>query len=76
MWTGACGSSFSGFFRFGVLPVVAAQQVTWSNVLRETFGSGSQDQTLDVVLLAVFAAIAGAGGMSNVSFSNYLRDKG
>jgi hypothetical protein len=31
---------------------------------------------LDWALLAAFASIAGAGGMSNTTFSNYARDKG
>ncbi len=31
---------------------------------------------LDWAMLAAFAAIAGAGGMSNTLFSNYARDKG
>ena len=31
---------------------------------------------LDWALIAVFASIAGAGGLSNVLFSNYARDKG
>jgi hypothetical protein len=33
-------------------------------------------KTLDWTLLAAFAAIAGQGGLTNVAFSNYAREKG
>lgn len=36
----------------------------------------SQGERLDFALLATFAAIAGAGGLSNTQFSNYVREKG
>ena len=67
---------FSGFFKFGALPLVDGQQVTWWDMLKGTFGVGGQGAPLDVALLAVFAAIAGAGGLGNATFSNYVRDKG
>jgi hypothetical protein len=35
-----------------------------------------EDENLDFALLATFAAIAGAGGLSNTQFSNYVREKG
>jgi hypothetical protein len=36
----------------------------------------AQGEVLDYALLASFAAIAGAGGLSNTAFSAYCRDKG
>jgi hypothetical protein len=33
-------------------------------------------ENLDFALVAAFAAIAGAGGLSNTQFSNYVREKG
>ena len=67
---------FSGFVRFGALPVVDGHQITWSELVKGTFGIGGQQPVLDIALLATFAAIAGSGGMGNASFSNYVRDKG
>ena len=67
---------FSGFVRFGALPVVDGHQITWSELVKGTFGIGGQQPVLDIALLATFAAIAGTGGMGNASFSNYVRDKG
>ena len=34
------------------------------------------EQEIDRPTLAAFAAIAGMGGITNTSFSNYARDKG
>lgn len=67
---------FSGFFRFGALPAVDGQSISWSQVFKGAFGIGGQDPVLDVALLATFAAIAGSGGLGNATFSNYVRDKG
>ena len=67
---------FSGFVKFGALPAVEGHQISWSELVKGTFGIGGQEPVLDVALLAIFAAIAGSGGLGNASFSNYVRDKG
>ena len=66
---------FSGFFRFGALPVVEGHQITWSELFAGFIGTGEQPP-LDIALVATFAAIAGTGGLSGVTFSSYVRDKG
>ncbi len=67
---------FSGFVKFGALPEVGGNPLTWSELFRGTFGIGGARPALDVGLLAIFAAIAGSGGLGNASFANYVRDKG
>ncbi len=50
---------------------------TWVAVFTGFLRVGSfPDQEVDWPTLAAFAAIAGMGGISNTSFSNYARDKG
>lgn len=50
---------------------------TWGTILVGFFRFGSfPDQEIDWATLAAFAAIAGMGGITNTSFSNYARDKG
>lgn len=50
---------------------------TWVAVFSGFVRFGSlPDTEIDWATLAAFAAIAGTGGMSNTSFSNYARDKG
>lgn len=65
---------FRGFINFGGLPVIDGVQITWSQVLRTpTTGSPAP---IDLALLSGFAAIAGVGGLTNATFSNYAREKG
>ncbi len=68
------------FVVLGYLGFVCVFFVSWdtwvaifSGFLR--FGS-IPDQEIDWATIAAFAAIAGMGGISNTSFSNYARDKG
>ena len=50
---------------------------TWVTIFTGFLRFGSMpDQEIDWATLAAFAAIAGMGGISNTSFSNYARDKG
>ena len=50
---------------------------TWVAVFTGFLKVGSMpDQEIDWPTLAAFAAIAGMGGITNTSFSNYARDKG
>jgi len=50
---------------------------TWAEILSGLFRVGSLPEgDFSWATLAAFAAVAGAGGMSNTAFSNYTRDKG
>ena len=50
---------------------------TWVAIFTGFFRFGFlPDQEIDWATLAAFAAIAGMGGITNTSFSNYARDKG
>lgn len=66
---------FWGFFKFGTLPAGGSETV---NVFVSLFsGEGLPEIDLSrIALLAAFAAIAGAGGLSNAPISNYTRDQG
>jgi len=58
---------FSGF--------IGSPEIRDGQVFFQSF-SKPFDQPTDFALLATFAAIAGAGGLSNTMFSAYCRDKG
>jgi hypothetical protein len=50
---------------------------TWVNIFSGFLRFGSlPKEEVDWATLAAFAAIAGAGGLTNMNFSNYTRDKG
>lgn len=50
---------------------------TWADIFSGFVKFGSlPEEEVDWATLAAFAAIAGAGGLSNLNFSNYSRDKG
>jgi hypothetical protein len=50
---------------------------TWVNIFSGFVKFGQfPDSEIDWATLAAFAAIAGAGGLSNMNFSNYTREKG
>lgn len=70
---------FSGFFRFGSVPTTDAEgreQVV--NLFGHWLATGSWP-TLElgnIALIGAFAGYAGAGGLSNATYANYVRDKG
>ena len=55
--------------------LVRNRGVEHKNLLGYLFGGG-QLPDLDWALLAAFASVAGAGGITNSLLSNYVRDKG
>ncbi len=64
-----------GYLTFVSLFMVSGE--TWFSVFSGFVKFGSMPEgDVDWATLAAFAAIAGAGGLSNMSFSNYARDKG
>lgn len=70
---------FGGFFRFGCVPVTGADgreevvNVLWH---RAATGEWPRLDLQNVALIGAFAGYAGAGGLSNATYANYVRDKG
>ena len=64
-----------GYLTFVGLFMVSGD--TWYEIFSGFLRFGSMPEgEVDWATLAAFAAIAGAGGLSNLNFSNYSRDKG
>ena len=64
-----------GYLSF--IGVFMVSKETWIDIFSGFVKFGSlPEQQVDWATLAAFAAIAGAGGLSNMNFSNYTRDKG
>jgi hypothetical protein len=69
---------FTGFVRFGSVPVHSASGDATENIF-VSLAQGRGFPTIDfstVALLAAFTAVAGSGGLSNAPISNYTRDQG
>lgn len=49
---------------------------TWRQTLAGFFTPGGLPENADILLLGLFAATAGSGGMGNLAVSNWVRDKG
>ena len=66
---------FSGFLKFGTVPVGGYET---KNVFLSLLNEGQFPQIdfSTIALLSAFAAIAGSGGLSNTPVSNYTRDQG
>lgn len=61
----------------GLVALLFVSGQTWSEILSGLFRFGSLPEgEFDWAVLAAFAAVAGAGGLTNSNFSNYARDKG
>jgi len=70
---------FSGFFKFGNLPVADKDgNETVVNVFGHFLKSGTWPLIAmgNIALLGAFAGYAGGGGLSNATYSNFVRDKG
>jgi hypothetical protein len=70
---------FSGFLKFGHVPVRnsdGSEQVI--NVISEYWQTGVWPviALTDIAVLGAFAGYAGGGGLSNSTYSNFVRDKG
>jgi len=70
----------AGLFNFGAVPIAGkvGAEPAFGNLLTWPFtGNGAPTVDRDSIrLLATFAAIAGVGGLSQMSVSNYTRDMG
>ncbi|MCE9525826.1 MAG: Nramp family divalent metal transporter [Planctomycetales bacterium] len=69
---------FSGFLKFGVVPVLHEGKEVPLNVLkyRWDFGEWPTVSFTNIATIGAFAGYAGGGGMANSTYSNYVRDKG
>ncbi len=74
---------FSGFFKFGTIPVSTADAPTASGYATDnifvSLWEGRGFPELDwsmVAMLAALASIAGSGGLTNTALSGYTRDQG
>lgn len=61
----------------GIVAIFFVSPATWWEILSGFFRFGSLPAgDFNWATLAAFAAVAGAGGLTNSAFSNYARDKG
>jgi hypothetical protein len=70
---------FSGFFKFGSVPVADADGgETVVNAFSYYWSEGAWPVVAlaNIAVLGAFAGYAGGGGLSNSTYSNYVRDKG
>jgi hypothetical protein len=70
---------FSGFLKFGNVPVADGRGgEILVNALAERWWQGDWPvvSTASLVVLGAFAGYAGGGGLSNSTYSNFVRDKG
>jgi len=60
-----------------LIGIFLVSRETWIDVFTGFFKFGSLPEgEIDWATLAAFAAVAGAGGLTNMNFSNYTREKG
>ncbi len=69
---------FSGFLKFGTVPTNVDGHETTVNIFQSLWsGQGWPLIALtNIATLGAFAGYAGGGGMSNSTYSNFVRDKG
>lgn len=67
----------AGIFVFLVcVNVLFVAPVEWGRTFAGFFEVGALPAKVDFVMLAVFAALAGAGGVGNLAIASWFRDKG
>jgi hypothetical protein len=71
-------SVFSGFAKFGTVPTVVDQQETTVNIFQYWWTEGAWPfiALSNIAVIGAFAGYAGGGGLSNATYSNFVRDKG
>jgi hypothetical protein len=69
---------FSGFVKFGTVPAIVRGQETTANLVQYRLAEGTWPViTLsNIAVIGAFAGYAGGGGLSNATYSNFVRDKG
>lgn len=71
-------SVFSGFVKFGTVPTIVEGKETTVNVVQHWMNDGTWPMIAlgNIAVLGAFAGYAGGGGLSNSTYSNFVRDKG
>jgi hypothetical protein len=69
---------FSGFLKFGTVPTMVDKHETTVNVFQHWYDTGKWPliELGNIAVLGAFAGYAGGGGLSNSTYSNFVRDKG
>ena len=70
---------FSGFLKFGTIPVTGPDgREATVNAFQHYFAGDGWPviSMINIALLGAFAGFAGGGGLSNSTYSNYVREKG
>ena len=69
---------FSGFLKFGTVPTIVNGQETTVNLAQQWWADGTWPIVAlgNIAVLGAFAGYAGGGGLSNATYSNFVRDKG
>jgi len=70
---------FSGFLKFGTVPTLGPDgRETTVNIFQQYFSGGGWPLIAlgNIAVLGAFAGYAGGGGLSNATYSNFVRDKG
>ena len=70
---------FGGFLKFGSVPVSSSpgtETLVNAFQFRWTEGHWPEVAMANIAVLGAFAGFAGGGGLSNSTYSNYVRDKG
>ncbi len=69
---------FSGFVKFGTVPTMVAGHDSTVNIVQHWLSEGTWPLiTLsNIAVIGAFAGYAGGGGLSNATYSNFVRDKG
>ncbi|HEY4310334.1 MAG TPA: Nramp family divalent metal transporter [Pirellulales bacterium] len=73
------GKIFSGFLKFGTVPTIGADgEETTVNLFTHRYQEGVWPLVAmgNIAVLGAFAGYAGGGGLSNATYSNFVRDKG
>lgn len=71
-------SIFSGFLKFGTVPTLVDHKETTVNVFQHFYSTGGWPliELGNIAVLGAFAGYAGGGGLSNSTYSNFVRDQG
>jgi hypothetical protein len=69
---------FSGFLKFGTVPMMVNRHETTVNVFQYRMSEGRWPliELGNIAVLGAFAGYAGGGGLSNATYGNFVRDKG
>ncbi len=69
---------FSGFLKFGTVPTVVDGRETTVNLAQHWLREGTWPLVAlsNIAVIGAFAGYAGGGGLSNATYSNFVRDKG